>query len=311
MEAGPSHKREASQPEAGPSRPKKKRKHKSDPFVQALIARRAKLDGQEDKDIEHSALDDEMLFVVDMKPSAVSSKLAFEAETADADLEPDTLVNEIEKEDAEAELPEGSASDAETAEGSIAESGEIADANGIDETGKLEEMSFDEMDESRLPSTAELELLRRLDAKVEMAATAGKRYWVEPDKGHTCTICGEAGHTRRDCSHTQCATCGTLDEHETYRCPMNITCYNCGLRGHRNVVRVVLLTAWLTHTGMPQREAGQRALRAVPGLSTYSLGLCSSVATIRPPAACSAQAEATRAQPRARMLQLRLRRALG
>lgn len=48
-----------------------------------------------------------------------------------------------------------------------------------------------------------------------------------------CETCGELGHTKRDCSHTLCASCGATDEHTTRECPVGISCFRCGQRGHR------------------------------------------------------------------------------
>ncbi|CAO1617677.1 unnamed protein product [Parajaminaea phylloscopi] len=48
-----------------------------------------------------------------------------------------------------------------------------------------------------------------------------------------CEICGEKGHTKRDCSHLLCASCGATDEHTTRDCPVGISCFRCGQRGHR------------------------------------------------------------------------------
>lgn len=34
----------------------------------------------------------------------------------------------------------------------------------------------------------------------------------------------------------KCWTCGARDEHESRDCPINITCWNCGRRGHASAV---------------------------------------------------------------------------
>lgn len=48
-----------------------------------------------------------------------------------------------------------------------------------------------------------------------------------------CEICGEKGHTKKDCNHTLCASCGVTDQHTTRDCPVGILCFRCGQRGHR------------------------------------------------------------------------------
>ncbi|CAO1628261.1 unnamed protein product [Sympodiomycopsis kandeliae] len=48
-----------------------------------------------------------------------------------------------------------------------------------------------------------------------------------------CEICGEKGHSKRNCSHLLCASCGAMDEHSTRDCPVGVSCFRCGKRGHR------------------------------------------------------------------------------
>lgn len=48
-----------------------------------------------------------------------------------------------------------------------------------------------------------------------------------------CEVCGERGHTKRNCSHLLCASCGATDEHTTRDCPVGVSCFRCGMKGHR------------------------------------------------------------------------------
>ncbi len=76
---------------------------------------------------------------------------------------------------------------------------------------------------------------------VDTSIQNGSRYYVgggeEEDADATrnlqeCPTCGETGHTRRDCPHTHCLSCGALDEHTSRECPLSILCHRCGLAGH-------------------------------------------------------------------------------
>ncbi|PWN89623.1 hypothetical protein FA10DRAFT_149969 [Acaromyces ingoldii] len=67
---------------------------------------------------------------------------------------------------------------------------------------------------------------------------AAARYWeverrAERLAREECEQCGEKGHDKRGCPHTQCLACGVLDEHATRECPMGRSCFRCGARGHQ------------------------------------------------------------------------------
>lgn len=68
-------------------------------------------------------------------------------------------------------------------------------------------------------------------------ATASRYYDVEAASARKalkeCEICGERGHTKRDCDHLLCASCGATDEHTTRECPVGVACFRCGQKGHR------------------------------------------------------------------------------
>lgn len=73
------------------------------------------------------------------------------------------------------------------------------------------------------------------------------------DQSKICTNCKKPGHKPRDCPHIivspfvslrsyiieliwKCLTCGEMDSHERRDCPFGVTCFSCGLRGHRQQV---------------------------------------------------------------------------
>ncbi|BGP52551.1 hypothetical protein JCM8202v2_000106 [Rhodotorula sphaerocarpa] len=67
----------------------------------------------------------------------------------------------------------------------------------------------------------------------DSSAPATGRYYKEADLTKTCVLCGEHGHTSRDCTHSQCFVCGVIDtEHEARNCPVSLVCSACGSRGH-------------------------------------------------------------------------------
>ncbi|GAA5922468.1 uncharacterized protein JCM15063_003312 [Sporobolomyces koalae] len=67
----------------------------------------------------------------------------------------------------------------------------------------------------------------------DSSAPVAGRYYKEADLTKTCVLCGESGHTSRDCTHSQCFICGQIDvEHEARNCPVSLICSACGSRGH-------------------------------------------------------------------------------
>ena len=95
-----------------------------------------------------------------------------------------------------------------------------------------------------------------------------RRYWEIEDKGEerkrsiVCAKCGQEGHRMKVCTavivskvdpkHVQCLTrdqcekCGVRDEHLTRSCPMSKKCFTCGMTGHINKVRILLLRSALS-----------------------------------------------------------------
>ncbi|GAA6002582.1 hypothetical protein JCM10207_007576 [Rhodosporidiobolus poonsookiae] len=66
----------------------------------------------------------------------------------------------------------------------------------------------------------------------DSSAPVAGRYYKEADLTKTCVLCGEHGHSSRDCTHQQCFICGSIDDHEARSCPVSLVCSACGSRGH-------------------------------------------------------------------------------
>ncbi|GAA5979282.1 hypothetical protein JCM5350_006953 [Sporobolomyces pararoseus] len=67
----------------------------------------------------------------------------------------------------------------------------------------------------------------------DSSAPVAGRYYKEADLTKSCVLCGEHGHSSRDCTHSQCFICGQIDvEHEARNCPVSLICSACGSRGH-------------------------------------------------------------------------------
>lgn len=60
-----------------------------------------------------------------------------------------------------------------------------------------------------------------------------------------CQRCGGTGHSVRNCDHLQCATCGKLDDHPTRHCPLTMTCFRCGQKGHQSRVSSIKNASYL------------------------------------------------------------------
>ncbi|KAG8965421.1 hypothetical protein FRC05_003258 [Tulasnella sp. 425] len=69
----------------------------------------------------------------------------------------------------------------------------------------------------------------------------GRRYWLTQEQLAAippCGVCGEQGHDFRDCTHLKCTQCGALDDHESNKCPLFVTCWKCGEKGHVSVSHI-------------------------------------------------------------------------
>ncbi|KAF8976868.1 hypothetical protein BGZ46_007892 [Entomortierella lignicola] len=58
------------------------------------------------------------------------------------------------------------------------------------------------------------------------------RYYLESkERAFLCYRCKQSGHQQRDCTALLCNTCGAIDDHSFFNCPISV-CYNCKEKGH-------------------------------------------------------------------------------
>lgn len=216
-------------PEASSSKPAKKpRKPRKRPDGAYKLAKRTAADAVE---VPLAERDDAQLFLRDVRPGEVRGGLAFEAATEDTAIEPAALLHAVADQagsanatdvDSDAAVAaqlrgpapaprpvissasddDGESDDGDGDLGGVAINmidDSVMDLDGIDEVDAV-------FEDAKLPSQAELEILASVEAASDLMGAknaSGRRYWVEPDLAHTCTLCGEVGHSRKACKHTQ------------------------------------------------------------------------------------------------------------
>lgn len=214
----PSRKRAASDAAApgdaagpGPSKLASPATRKRKPTTAAKAAfRTAKRQARAADDVPLDERDDALLFVRDVAPAPIAPSLAYEVATDDTDVDPAALSHAVgPSRGASTEVDSDAVVAAqlggrrlESIDGESIEDGELGD-EGVDDASDEIDAAFDD---SKLPSRAELEILASVEAASDLMGAknaGGRRYWVEPDMAHTCTLCGEQGHSRKACKHTQ------------------------------------------------------------------------------------------------------------
>ncbi|GAA5846807.1 hypothetical protein JCM9279_004447 [Rhodotorula babjevae] len=117
---------------------------------------------------------------------------------------------------------------------------EVADTDDEDLSDESDESDEDE-DEAPTPVVPaplydnEEDLQKAIEGRIvdDSSAPVTGRYYKEADLTKTCVLCGEHGHSSRDCTHSQCFVCGKIDaDHEARDCPVALVCMACGSRGH-------------------------------------------------------------------------------
>lgn len=87
------------------------------------------------------------------------------------------------------------------------------------------------LDGRPLRTTLASETTRR---KTPGGSQAAARYWAK-DISTKCFRCDEVGHIEAECPNKPkpkpCSFCAQTD-HEMYRCPLKVVCFNCGIPGH-------------------------------------------------------------------------------
>ena len=186
-------------------------------------------------------------FVVDTTPTRPTVKQAWQGDApvhAPIELDPNEISSESDvpasenesgeiQSDAEAASPAALSLEEPTAVPSAVASTQSEDAEGdadLPVPGELTMLQDLELE----AGPEELSMLQELTAHDE-AAAASRYYAAGPDPTHTCSLCGEVGHSIRQCTHTQCTTCGEIDTHEFRQCPVNRACKRCGAKGHYEI----------------------------------------------------------------------------
>ncbi|BGP36307.1 hypothetical protein JCM10450v2_000203 [Rhodotorula kratochvilovae] len=214
-------------------------------------------EGEEEGEVEEGQVvegDFADLFMVDTTPAAVRDKDRF-VPAAEGDTPLALKAHEGEEEDMRTaplaleegkELPadreeeeEDEAMDSDDALRAFAK--EVADSEDESDDDGDDLSSGDEEDEASTPSAPmplydnEEDLQKAIEGRIvdDSQAPVTGRYYKEADLTKTCVLCGESGHSSRDCTHSQCFICGAIDaDHEARNCPVALVCSACGSRGH-------------------------------------------------------------------------------
>ncbi|KAL7337854.1 hypothetical protein BJY59DRAFT_439799 [Rhodotorula toruloides] len=249
---------------AGPSTPaalsksKKRRARRSGEYVGGKFAQRAKKESGaanagDDGDLEEGEVvegnfDD--LFMVDTTPAAVKEKDRFVGaptplrgnnDGSEELEEPNVLLP------SEAKVTSGAGSEASDPTRAFVDDGMESDEAmrifakevAMSEDEDEEETSGDDDEsvagEGLMLYDNEEELEKAIQGRIvdDSSAPVTGRYYKEADLTKTCVLCGESGHSSRDCTHSQCFICGAIDtDHEARNCPVALVCSACGSRGH-------------------------------------------------------------------------------
>ncbi|GAA6051926.1 hypothetical protein JCM3770_006580 [Rhodotorula araucariae] len=221
-------------------------------------------DGEDDDDDEDEVEEGQVvegdfadLFMVDTTPAAVRDKDRF-VPVAEGDM-PLSKAHEGDEEDmltAPMALEEGRELPADREDKDDTEEDEAMDSDDAlrafakeiaeteDDTDEADDDDLsgdDEEDEASTPGVPmplydnEEDLQKAIEGRIvdDSQAPVTGRYYKEADLTKTCVLCGESGHTSRDCTHSQCFICGAIDaDHEARNCPVALVCSACGSRGH-------------------------------------------------------------------------------
>ncbi|KAJ8297226.1 ATP-dependent permease MDL1, mitochondrial [Rhodotorula toruloides] len=246
---------------AGPSTPaalsksKKRRARRSGEYVGGKFAQRAKKESGaanagDDGDLEEGEVvegnfDD--LFMVDTTPAAVKEKDRFVGaptplrgnnDGSEELEEPNVLLP------SEAKVTSGAGSEASEPTRAFVDDGMESDEAmrifakevAMSEDEDEEETSGDDDEsvagEGLMLYDNEEELEKAIQGRIvdDSSAPVTGRYYKEADLTKTCVLCGESGHSSRDCTHSQCFICGAIDtDHEARNCPVALVCSACGL----------------------------------------------------------------------------------
>ncbi|GAA5918384.1 hypothetical protein JCM1841_003936 [Sporobolomyces salmonicolor] len=185
------------------------------------------------------------LFVFDTTPAAVSSANAFVGgpapsptkQTTTEEGSKDLMLLEDEPKKEDAGVAEADKEDEQQDEDEVMRIFAKEVAMSDDDDDSDDDSEEDELGEPEglMLYDDEEGLQEAIKSKIvdDSSAPVTGRYYKEADLTKSCVLCGESGHTSRDCTHSQCFVCGQIDaEHEARTCPVSLVCSACGSRGH-------------------------------------------------------------------------------
>ncbi|GAA5891867.1 hypothetical protein JCM8208_002917 [Rhodotorula glutinis] len=219
----------------------------------ARAAEASKQDGDEDvEDGQQVDGDFDDLFMVDTTPAAVREQDRFVPTPSAAADSPLKKGKDGEQEEDMLTAPvaqsEGKALSADedgdrTMDSDDAMRAFAREVAETDDDGLSDESDESDEDEDDAPTPVvpaplydnEEDLQKAIEGRIvdDSSAPVTGRYYKEADLTKTCVLCGEHGHSSRDCTHSQCFVCGKIDaDHEARDCPVALVCMACGSRGH-------------------------------------------------------------------------------
>ncbi|GAA6018114.1 hypothetical protein JCM11491_003322 [Sporobolomyces phaffii] len=227
----------------------RQRKNKRD-HIASNLGEPGESPGLEDGEVVEGDFSD--LFMVDTTPAAVSKENRFAPDPPPAPASPTAAARDsadqaqmlVADEDDHAAAPGNATLDEQDIMKIFAKEVAMTDSDD-DSQDSDDDEEEDESDDGADHSGINIEgamlyddeegLKEAIQGKIvdDSSAPVAGRYYKEADLTKTCVLCGEHGHSSRDCTHSQCFICGQIDvEHEARNCPVSLVCSACGSRGH-------------------------------------------------------------------------------
>ncbi|GAA5946992.1 hypothetical protein JCM3765_002106 [Sporobolomyces pararoseus] len=216
----------------------RQRKNKRDAIAAKLGEEGESADLEEGEVVEGDFSD---LFMVDTTPAAVSKENRFAPASPTTTKKDAAEDNVLVQEEEEQQKESNETLDEEDIMKVFAKEVAMTDDEENDSEDDDSDSSEDDEDRSGINIEGmmlyddEEGLKEAIQGKIvdDSSAPVAGRYYKEADLTKSCVLCGEHGHSSRDCTHSQCFICGQIDvEHEARNCPVSLICSACGSRGH-------------------------------------------------------------------------------
>ncbi|KAM0793592.1 hypothetical protein ACM66B_001025 [Microbotryomycetes sp. NB124-2] len=176
------------------------------------------------------------LFVIDTTPSAVPRQAGDDEDATDDKVDATDKIKQFteqvyvvsseDESDSDDDNDEDESAETTTASGNTTSRAQSRNAT-VDAEMSTANGDIDDDDSFEMPQELRGTIVDDSAAKVT------GRYYKEADLTKSCALCGERGHSSRECEHSQCFVCGAIDsEHEARHCPVMLVCAGCGSRGH-------------------------------------------------------------------------------